>query len=77
MDRLRHNGYLFQSGGSAPVVEPPSSGIVKSAVTTSYKSVSTEAASVIEGRISLVALNSIILAMVVFYIWTRGVQGGG
>jgi hypothetical protein len=28
------------------------------------------------GRISLAMLNSIVLAMVLFYIWTRNAQGG-
>ena len=32
---------------------------------------------VMEGRISLIMLNSMILALIGFYVWTHNVQGGG
>jgi len=32
---------------------------------------------VTRGRVSLLMLNSLILLLVVFYIWTRNAQGGG
>jgi hypothetical protein len=67
---------MARSGGSASV-EPPPSGILQSALHSSYSATKAETSNVLEGRVSLVAINTIVLTMVVFYIWTRGVQGGG
>lgn len=36
-----------------------------------------QVSSVMQGRVSLLALDSLILLLVVFYIWTHRVQGGG
>jgi hypothetical protein len=35
------------------------------------------AADVMSGRVTLIMLNTVILSLVVFYIWTHDVQGGG
>ncbi len=64
-------------GGGTASVEPPPSGVLQSALRSSYVASKTEAQDVMQGRVSLVALNSIVLLMVVFYIWTRSNQGGG
>lgn len=36
-----------------------------------------EVGDVFSGRLSLIALNTAVLALVVFYLWTRNAQGGG
>lgn len=35
-----------------------------------------EGSALLSGRVSLLALNSMILLMVLFYLWTRSAQGG-
>jgi hypothetical protein len=32
---------------------------------------------VMQGRVTLIMLNTIVLGLVAFYIWTHDVQGGG
>lgn len=61
------------SGGtvttSAPPASAPSSG--------AYGEFRSGIGDVTQGRVSLLMLDTLILALVVFYIWTHRVQGGG
>ena len=36
-----------------------------------------EISDLMEGRVSLIMLNTIVITMVAFYLWTRKAQGGG
>jgi hypothetical protein len=36
-----------------------------------------ELGDVMTGRVSLLMLNSLVLGLVLFYLWTRSAQGGG
>jgi hypothetical protein len=36
-----------------------------------------ELSNVMSGRVSLLLLNTLVLGMVLFYVWTRNAQGGG
>ena len=41
------------------------------------REVSDEVGEAFTGRLSLIGLNTLVLGLVVFYIWTKGSQGGG
>ncbi len=73
--RLRRVGYLGGGGGSIKV-EAPSSGVIGANVSSNFN-VGKEAATSLEGRVSLGMLGGIVVGIVAFYAWTRGVQGGG
>lgn len=36
-----------------------------------------ELSAVMEGRLSLIALDTIMVGLILFYLWTRRAQGGG
>lgn len=76
--RLRHSSYLPSSNGAPSGIDSPTMpGVVASVLQTGFQSTKQEYSNVLDGRMSLAALEGIVLGMVVFYIWTRGVQGGG
>ena len=58
-------------GGTAAVASGPSGG---SGV--SFADARSDVSAGMSGRISLAMLDTIILAMILFYIWTRNAQGG-
>lgn len=54
---------------SAPVQGGPSAGLVSD--------VKGQLSDAMQGRVSLILLNSLILGMIGFYLWTHNAQGGG
>lgn len=77
-------GSILSRGRGVATVEvaPPGTDLTKSAQQSAggqnglRNQIVSEGSALLQGRISLVALNSIILLMVLFYLWTRSAQGG-
>lgn len=61
-------------GGTVTTAPPPAS---SPAPTSAYGEFRTGIGDVTSGRVSLLMLDTLILLLVVFYIWTHKVQGGG
>jgi hypothetical protein len=61
------------SGGTVTTAAPPASAPGASA----YGEFRSGLGDVTSGRVSLLMLDTLILALVVFYVWTHRVQGGG
>lgn len=71
LDRGRTSGATVRTAappGSSENAQPRP-GIVNEAVG--------EFGAVMEGRLSLLALDTIIVMLILFYLWTRRAQGGG
>jgi hypothetical protein len=72
-------GYVSNGGGTNAIATSPNYSL--SAPVTAAKGVTTTAktgfSDVMQGRLTLAALELIILGMVGFYVWTHGIQGGG
>lgn len=60
------------SGATVATAAPPASDRSSS---TAYGEFKSGVGDVTRGRVSLLMLNSLVLLAVVFYIWTRGMQG--
>lgn len=75
--RLRRSAYAMASGGNTAAVEASNNGIVAGTVDSAFTAGRREANSILEGRISLVLMEGIVLGIVGFYVWTHGIQGGG
>lgn len=73
----RLNATLGRSGGGATVVTGAPMASDRSAQQTAFGEFSSGVADVTRGRVSLLMLNSLVLLLVVFYLWTRSHQGGG
>lgn len=73
MDR----GFMDRGRSAAGVNPPAASAPVATSSPGFVKEFSNEVGDVLQGRISLVMLNSMALGIVLFYIWTRRAQGGG
>lgn len=65
---------ITSGSGAAPSVASAPAGTGGGVNFTAARS---ELGDAMAGRISLAILNSMILALVLFYIWTRKAQGGG
>lgn len=65
-------GQGVASGGTISTASPPASDRSSLGAYGEFKS---GIGDVTRGRVSLLMLNSLVLAAVVFYIWTRGMQG--
>lgn len=63
------------SGGTVQTAPPAASD--RSASQSAYGEFKAGIGDVTRGRVSLLMLNSLILLLVVFYLWTRSQQGGG
>lgn len=72
----RLNGVLgrtsYAGGGAATVTPPPAS-----TAGSARQEFASGLGDVTRGRVSLLMLNSLILLLIVFYIWTHKAQGGG
>lgn len=62
------------SGGAPSAAAMP---VGTSGVSVDFTSARSEISDAMAGRVSLAILNSMILALVLFYFWTRRAQGGG
>jgi hypothetical protein len=75
------NTAFMQRGRTAAVQMAPPAATDRSSSSSSRPGLVREAGDEISeaftGRLSLLALNSLVLGLVVFYLWTRGSQGGG
>jgi hypothetical protein len=60
------------AGATSQMTPPPSS-----SPTSAVKEFRSGVGDVTRGRVSLLMLDSLILLLVVFYIWTHQAQGGG
>jgi hypothetical protein len=60
-------------GGTVQTAAPPASAPGSSA----YGEFRSGVGDVTQGRVSLLILNSLILLLVLFYLWTHRAQGGG
>lgn len=74
MDPFRRSSVASGSGAPASATMPVGNG---SAQSVSFAAARSELGEAATGRISLAILNTFVLALVVFYIWTRKAQGGG
>lgn len=70
----RLNTTLGRSGGTVQTAPPPASDKVSQ---TAFGEFSSGVMDVTQGRVSLLILNSLIILLVLFYIWTHRAQGGG
>lgn len=61
------------SGGTITSAPPPATDRTSS---NAYGQFQSGARDVMQGRVSLIMLDSIVLLFVVFYIWTHRAQGG-
>lgn len=61
--------------GSAPSVAQAPAGT--SGVSVNFSAAQGELGEAMAGRISLAIINSLIIFLVLFYVWTRKMQGGG
>ncbi len=73
-------GFMDSSGGRRGVstveIAPPDPGSLGGPAQTTLRSeVGGEFGNIAKGRVSLLALNTLILMLVVYYMWTRSVQG--
>lgn len=59
--------------GTVQTAPPPATDRASSSAYGEFRS---GLADVTRGRVSLLMLNSLVLLLVVFYIWTRNAQGG-
>lgn len=74
MDRA----FLGRGRSTSVQLAPPQASDRSSAAATGFvRELSDEVSDVFTGRLSLIMLNTLVLALVVFYIWTRKAQGGG
>lgn len=74
MDRA----FLGRGRSTSVQLAPPQASDRTSAVSSGFvREISDEINDVFTGRLSLLMLNTLVLALVVFYIWTRNAQGGG
>ena len=77
---MSNTAFLGRGRSAAPTVQtaPPSGAVPNSGGSSGalieLQSGFSDAA---KGRISLIFLNSVIVAMIAFYLWTRRAQGGG
>lgn len=71
--------FLNPSGGSRGVsvveIAPPDPSGAASPQSTLRKDVGREVSGLAQGRVSLLALNTLILMLIAYYVWTRSVQG--
>lgn len=72
-------GYVSSGGGTNAVATNPNYSFANplSAAKGATTTVKTGFSDVTQGRLTLAALELLILLGVGFYIWTRGIQGGG
>jgi len=71
---------FLPSGGRGQASSPITSGTRAAASAPSAGPISEfrgQFGDAMSGRVSLLFLNSAILALVLFYLWTRNAQGGG
>lgn len=69
---------FIRNGGRGAASSPVTGGTV--AAQPSRNAVSefrSEVGSVMSGRVSLLMLDTLILGLILFYLWTRNAQGGG
>lgn len=75
------NQFLQRGRGAVSTVTsspPPATDRTSSRVTPGFiGELGGEVGDVFAGRLSLIALNTAVLGLVVFYLWTRNAQGGG
>lgn len=67
-------GRVSMAGGGTSAMTPPPSA---SSPVSARKEFASGIGDVTRGRVSLLMLDSLILLLVVFYIWTHRAQGGG
>lgn len=72
LDGVLGRASSMAGGVSSQMTAPPAS-----SPGSARKEFSSGVGDVTRGRVSLLMLDSLILAMVVFYIWTHRAQGGG
>lgn len=76
---MANNGFLARNRTSAPTttqMAPPAATSRAGQNNGLVREVSDEIGDVFTGRLSLIALNTLVLGFVVFYLWTRQAQGG-
>lgn len=69
------NARLGRSGSTVQTAPPPASDRASSM--TAYGEFKSGVGDVTQGRVSLLILNSLIILLVLFYLWTHRAQGGG
>lgn len=62
------------SGGTVQTAPPPAS---DKSSQTAYGEFTAGIRDVTQGRVSLLMLNTLIVLLILFYLWTRSAQGGG
>lgn len=67
--------FASPSNGSAPSIAQTPAGT--SGVSVNFSAAQGELSEAMAGRISLAILNSLVIFLVLFYVWTRKMQGGG
>lgn len=76
MARLGHQGYISAGTPTTPVNMQSAIGAPAN-LQSSAGQIRSDLADITQGRITLAALDFIIIAMVLFYWRTHGIQGGG
>ena len=69
----------FLRGGRGAASSPITGGTMAAAPASggAVTQLRSELGDAMTGRISLLMLNTLVLALVLFYLWTRSAQGGG
>lgn len=70
------NNRLGRASSGATVQTAPPAASDKASL-TAWGEFTGGAADVMRGRVSLIMLNTLILLLLVFYVWTHRAQGGG
>lgn len=74
MSRLNATLGRASSGGTVQMAPPPASDRASS---TAYGEFVSGVKDVTQGRVSLLILNTLIVLLILFYLWTHSAQGGG
>lgn len=73
VETVRRAGATVQT--AAPGTTNTSSGMANAV--GAFGQFQSETSSLLQGKVSLLMLDTLVLALVVFYVWTHNVQGGG
>lgn len=74
MDRVKSS---TGGGGAALVTSPPPASSRGSSQPNAFGEFQSGIADVTQGRVSLIILDTLILLLIAFYLWTHRAQGGG
>lgn len=73
----RSSGLAGMGSGASVQTAPPAASSASSGQQGAWGEFSSGVGDVTQGRVSLLMLDSLILLLVLFYIWTHRAQGGG